>query len=360
MEKQSVVFFTPGPAQLYPTTKKHVQTALDTDICSISHRSKLFQEIFSTTIANIKKLFNIPKDYHVFFLSSGTEAMALTILNCVNKESFHFVNGSFSKRFFIIAQELRKQPKKMEVDFGKGFDLSNVNIPESAEVVCFTHNETSTGVFTPLEEVYPLRERYPDKLFALDIVSSAPYANIDFAKFDCVFFSVQKGFGLPAGLGVIALSPRAMKKAIDLHEKGINIGSYHNFPILLHYAKKNQTHETPPVLQIYLLGKVLEDMLEKGIANIRQETDAKAKVLYDFFDNHPRWSVFVKEKKFRSPTVITVHTGDETAKIKLFLTEKGMPVGGGYGVHKETQIRIANFPTHTMKQMQELLTLLSV
>src|SRR5882762_5440536 len=158
MQKQSVVFFTPGPAQLYPTVKKHIQTALETNICSISHRSKQFEEIFSSTIANIKKLFNIPKNYHVFFLSSGTEAMALTILNCVDTESFHFVNGSFSKRFFKIAEALRKEPKKIEVDFGKGFDFTNLNIPQSTEVICFTHNETSTGVFTLLKEVYPLRK----------------------------------------------------------------------------------------------------------------------------------------------------------------------------------------------------------
>ena len=91
------IFFTPGPSQLYPTVISHIKNALKKNIMSISHRGKRFEELYETCASGIKKLLNIPQDYHIFFVASGTEAMERSIQNCVLKYSFHFVNGSFSK-----------------------------------------------------------------------------------------------------------------------------------------------------------------------------------------------------------------------------------------------------------------------
>src|SRR5579864_2740300 len=178
------IFFTPGPSQLYPTVKNHLEQAFEENIGSISHRSNQFEELFSLTVENLRKLMHIPQKHHVFFLGSGTEAMERIIENCVEKESFHFVNGSFSKRFFITAQELKKEPQKIEVEFGEGFSLSTPNnpkIPNSTELICFTHNETSTGVMLPIEPIYQIKRNFPKSLIALDIVSSAPYADLDYS-----------------------------------------------------------------------------------------------------------------------------------------------------------------------------------
>src|SRR5258706_11076525 len=97
------IYFTPGPSQLYPTVRKHIDEALAEDIGSISHRGKKFEELFSQTVTNLRMLLKVPQTRRIFFLSSGTEAMERVIENCVKKESFHFVNGSFSKRFFDTA-----------------------------------------------------------------------------------------------------------------------------------------------------------------------------------------------------------------------------------------------------------------
>jgi len=353
------IFFTPGPSQLYPTVSTHIEEALENNIVSISHRSKQFEELFSLTVMNIRKLMNIPENYHIFFLSSGTEAMERVIQNCVEKESLHFVNGSFSKRFYETAGELGKDAKKIEVEWGKGFDFSLVETRHGVSLHCFTHNETSTGVMLPLKPIYAIKKQNSDKLIVLDIVSSAPYADVDFHYLDCVFFSVQKLFGLPAGLGVIIVSPQAMEKAEYLQNKNISIGSYHSFSSLLKYAQKNQTPETPPVFHIYLLNKVIENMLQIGIETIRKQTDEKAKMIYDFLDSHKKLSAFVENKQFRSPTVITVQTDEHTQKIKKYLEEKGIIVGSGYGKNKDVQIRIANFPAVTKRDIKRLLQYLS-
>ena len=123
--------------------------------------------------------------------------MALVIENCVEEKSFHFVNGSFSKRFFQTAEELRKHPEKCEAPAGEGFDLKTVAIPSGAELVCITVNETSTGVEIDMPGIRSLKLKHPDKLFAIDIVSSTPYAKVDYGVIDCAFFSVQKDLECP-------------------------------------------------------------------------------------------------------------------------------------------------------------------
>jgi phosphoserine aminotransferase len=354
------IYFTPGPSELYPTVPKHFHNSLKTQIGSISHRSLQFQQIYQELVISLKKLLMIPDEYHIFIVGSGTEAMERTVQNCVETYSFHFVNGSFSKRFFIMAKELDKNPEKSEVPIGQGFDFKKITIPKSPELICFTQNETSSGVIIPVKEIAAIAKKHPDALIAVDIVSSVPYVDLDYKLLDIVFFSVQKGFGLPAGLGVIVVSPRAIEKAKLLEQKEVNIGSYHSFPKLLHYAQKQQTHETPPLLAMYLLGKVINDMQKKGIDKIRMETEQKAKLLYDFLAGSEKLSLFIKEKKWRSQTVIVADIQKVKKDVKKILAKKGFIVGSGYGENKHTQIRIANFPAHSVKDVKRLIKELKI
>ncbi len=355
------VFFTPGPSQLYPTVVSHFKQAFMDNIASISHRSKSYEQIYQETVSGISQMFNIPKNYYIFFVSSGTEAMERTIQNCVEEYSFHFVNGAFSKRFFTIAQALGKNPQKFESAIGVGFDFNNTPIPQNTELICLTHNETSSGVMLAAREIYEISHKHREHgvLIALDIVSSVPIVDLDFSLLDVVFFSVQKGFGLPAGLGVMIVSPAAMQKAEILSRKGIIVGSYHSFINLKKFAQKNQNPETPPVLEIYILNHVIKDMLEVGIEKIRRQSAEKAEMIYDFLDNHQQFSAFVKDHKSRSQTVIVADVGVNQPQIMQYLESLGFIMGNGYGSCKSTQIRIANFPSHTIEHIKNLLQALS-
>lgn len=353
------VFFTPGPSQLYPTVADHMRVALEAGIFSISHRSKEFEAIFAETTDELKRLLGIPDSHSIFFAGSATEWMERILENCVQKTSFHFVNGAFSKRFFEIAQELKKEPHVLEVPAGQSFDFEQASIPSDTELICCTHNETSTGVALPMESIYALKERYPEALVVVDIVSSAPYVTIDWARIDAAFFSVQKGFGLPAGLGVIILNERCLARARQLESQGSPVGSYHRFSALTKYAAKRQTPETPNVPGIYLLGKVCADMNRLGIDSIRRDTETKARLMYDFFDRHAALHPFVKDLKARSNTVLAIDTAQPQA-VKKALAESGFIVGSGYGAHKDSQIRIANFPAHSLEVAEQLLTKLKM
>ncbi|OGK09386.1 hypothetical protein A2767_06340 [Candidatus Roizmanbacteria bacterium RIFCSPHIGHO2_01_FULL_35_10] len=353
-------YFTCGPSQLYPGVFRHLQIAFDKDIPSLSHRSKIFQQIYKSTQDNLRKLLSIPKSHKIFFVSSSLESMEKIIQNCVEKNSFHFVNGAFSRKFYQFAEILKKQPIKYEVPEGEGYLPEKVMIPPDTELICVMQNETSTGVAIPVQSINRLYTQNPKSLIAVDIVSSAPYVELNFNKIDLTFFSVQKGFGLPAGMGVLIINEEALAKAQFLRKKGINVGSYHSFSSLLEKDQIFQTPETPNVLLIYLLGQVCKDILKKGMNMIREETEAKAKLVYDFFDKHPRCKPFVKNSNYRSKTTIAIDVMGDTNKIVKKLKSKGIVVSSGYGKFKESHIRIANFPAHSAKDFTNLVRYLNI
>ena len=354
-----LVNFTPGPSQLYFTVADHAREAFRENIPSLSHRSKLFEKISAEATNGIRELLSIPSGHHIFFTGSATEIWERIIQNLVVKKSFHFVNGSFSKRFYEIAIQLDKSAEKIEAIEGQGFSHP-INISPDAELIAITHNETSTGVSLPIEFIHSFRDKYPNALIAVDAVSSLPYPQFDFSKIDSLFFSVQKGFGLPAGLGVWIVNDACVARAEQIFSRGLSIGSYHTIPALKSFAVKNQTPETPNVLGIYLLSKVVEDFLRRGVETLRRETEYKAAILYQALEKHSLLNAFVKDKSFQSRTVIVADCQAQTENVTKFLVERGMAPGDGYGPFKKSQLRFANFPAHSKEQFELLVDSLAM
>jgi phosphoserine aminotransferase len=353
MNNKGIVNFAPGPSQIYFTVEDHMRAAFKEGIPSLSHRTAAFEKISLHATEGVKELLGVPMGFHVFFTSSATEIWERSIQNLVFNKSLHYVNGAFSKRYFEIAAQLGKSPEKIEVPPGKGFsDIESIE--NDVELIALTHNETSTGVSLPMNFVHSFRETYKDALIVVDSVSSIPYPQYDFSKIDSLFFSVQKGFGLPAGLGVWIVNDRCVAKSEELFSKGISIGSYHSIPSLIQHAKKNQTPETPNVLGIYLLGKVCEDFLRRGIQIIRNETEYKAAILYQALKNQQLAPAFVTEPAHQSKTVIVAQTGEHTMRVAEYLTAEGLMAGEGYGENRKTQLRFANFPAHSKEQFEKL------
>ncbi len=349
------IFFTVGPSQVYPTVYKHLNKGIKQDIFSLNHRGAEFKELFKSTTEGLKKLLNIPADFQIFFVSSALESMERVIQGCTHHYSFHIITGSFGKAWANYAGQLGR--KVFTVTFGNTDEINfdNLKIPEKAEIICITQNDTSTGFWIPMQEIVKLKKKYPDKLVAIDIVSSVPYVDIDFKAVDIAFFSVQKGFGLPAGLGVLIVGPKALEKTEGLISKKAMIGSYHSFKNLSEKSINLQTPETPNVLNIFLLNAVIFDMLKKGLKKIRQEIDQKSLVLYKFFENHKQFEPFIKHPQFRSPTTAVFDVKGQTDKIRKKLAKYGYIVGAGYGDNKLNHIRIANFPVHTSTEVKQML-----
>ncbi|MBX7143773.1 MAG: aminotransferase class V-fold PLP-dependent enzyme [Oligoflexia bacterium] len=351
-------YLTPGPSQLHPQLSDFIGDALRDGVPSWSHRSAKFDKIYESAARNVKQLLGIPDKFHCFFVASGTEAMERTVQNLAAKHSFHFVNGAFSERFYQNAREIGKNARLVEAELGEAFNLDEIQIPAEVELVCTTHNETSTGVMLPNSFFSTLKMKAPKAFLAVDVVSSAPYPKLDYSIVDCVFFSVQKCFGMPAGLGVLLVSDAAVARSLEIMASGVSVGCFHNFPTLLAYEKKFETPETPNVLGIYLLMRVTEDYLARGAETLRKETDQKAKIIYETLSASYRLGAFVEEERFRSKTVVCVDVRGDLKKLRAMLDSYDIEVGSGYGKLKDSQIRIANFPTHSTATIEKVCDLL--
>ena len=349
-----LTFFTPGPAQLYPTFEKHLQDFVNGQLGSISHRSQQYRDLHKFTVEQLRILLDVPETHAILFLGSASEIWEKILFSCVELESFHLVNGSFSQKFYDYSHALNKYPHQQEKPMGEGFNAAEIIVPEYAELMCVTHNETSSGVQMNVAEIHKLKQKNPNKLIAVDMVSSAPYPDLDFKLIDTAFFSVQKAFGLPAGLGVWIVNDKCLKKAESIRHQ-YSIGAHNDLPTLWKNSLNNETPATPNVMAIYLLGKIAEDFNQIGVKNIRKETEQKAQLLYKFIEKQSGFSPFVKDKTQRSQTVIVANTETPSADIIKDIKAKGMVVGSGYGKFKDSQLRIANFPATSIDQIQELI-----
>ncbi len=350
----SLTFFTPGPAQLYPTFEKHLQTFVTDQLGSISHRGQQYRDLHKFTVDQLRILLNVPDTHAILFLGSASEAWERILFSCVELESFHLVNGSFSKKFYDYSNALNKYAHKLEKPMGEGFVASEIVIPEYAELICTTHNETSSGVQMSVSEIHKLKQKHPDKLIAVDMVSSAPYPDLDFSVVDTAFFSVQKAFGMPAGLGVWIVNEKCLAKAEQIKNQ-YSIGAHNDLPTLWKNGLKNETPATPNVMAIYILGKIAEDFNRIGVATIRKQTEEKAALIYKFIEKQAGFSAFVNNKPQRSQTVVVANTELPSAEIIKAVKAKGMVIGSGYGEFKSSQLRIANFPATSAEQVEALI-----
>lgn len=356
MEKPFDLTFSVGPTQISQDVKNDIIYASHNNLLSVSHRGQEFTNISKNTIQNLRKLYNIPEDYEIFFTSSATESWELCARNVVQKEAFAFTCGHFSDAFSKCLEAWGKVCHQNGVSWGEINKYHTVKIPKTAEMVALCHNETSTGVTCSLDDIRYLHKTYPDKILAVDVTSSIGACALNIEDADIWYFSVQKGFGLPSGLGVMFVNSKAIEKSKKLLAQNHNQGffSFTNMQKQMGHGKF-QTISTPNILGIYLLGKQCERLLEKDIKKIDKNTKNRAEDIYAFFEDHPDTRPFIEDKKCRSPFSLCIYVGAEKLKIyKNIANQQGVELGGGYGHMKTDYIRISNYPTITDSNIETL------
>lgn len=353
-------FFTVGPSQLHPKYELFWQESYRNQVGSISHRSQQFRDIYRFTEEQLRILLSLTPEHNIYFTPSATEIWERMLLNVVEHTSFHLVNGSFSKRFYEFSALLGKQNLCFEVSQGQGFDdVTTIEIPSVAELICTTQNETSSGIQIPVEDLDSLKDHHPHALICTDIVSSAPYAAVNFKKMDMAFFSVQKAFGLPPGLGVWIVNHASLKKAADLKHKGILQGAHHTLESFENNHLKWETPSTPNIMAIDVLGKMAAHMNTIGIEQIRKDTEEKFQMLKHFEASHPGVRYTTTKDAHLSRTVCVLTCEKNPKDILEKMKARQYVLAGGYGAGQAEQIRIANFPSSSLEDMEKMLQCLS-
>ena len=243
-----------------------------------------YGEILTETTELMSKVFQTQNNSYLL-TGSGTAAMEAGIANTVapGEKMLNVVGGKFGERFMKIAQTHGIDTTELAVEWGTAVTPEAVKealeADEDIKAVSVIHNETSTGVAAPIEEIGKVMKNY-DALYIVDTVSSLAGDEVNVDKFgiDVCLTGSQKCIAAPPGMAAITLSDDAWA-AVDKVETN-------TFYLDLKAARKSgdkpvpETPYTPSVSLTYAMNEALKMVMEEGLDNrvARHHKAAKASV----------------------------------------------------------------------------------
>jgi aspartate aminotransferase-like enzyme len=341
--------FIPGPTEV----SKEILEVMTTPM--IGHRSKDFVALYDKVVPKAQKIL-YTKSRVFLSTSSATGLMEAAVRNCVKDRCVNFACGAFSKRWHDITKANGKEADMVGVDWGQAItpELVDETLKTGKyDAATFVHNETSTGVMNPIEEVAEVMKKYPDVCWLVDAVSSMTGVKIEVDKLgiDVCLAGVQKCFALPPGFAICSVSEKALKKAESVENRGY----YFDFLTFLKYDQdRHQTPTTPVLPIIYAFDRQLDRMLEEGLDNRYKRHQEMADYVRDwtrkYFD-------FFPDEKYLSVTLTAVKNtrGISVADLNKELGNRGAMISNGYGKLKEQSFRIAHMGDLTLDDEKWLL-----
>jgi aspartate aminotransferase-like enzyme len=326
----------------------------------IGHRSKEFSELYAGITAKLARYFQLPNDCKpTVTTSSGTLWFDIVGRSIVKQKALVCINGAFSERFAKTIQACGKQADFIEVDWGKAVKPDMVAEKlESGEydTLAVCHNESSTGVRNPIQEIGKLvRRDYPEVTYAIDSVSSMAGDKTLPAEIGCdiIFASTQKCFALPPGLAVGLVSDRALERANTIP----NRGTYTDLVEIFAFEKKHQTPFTPCIPLMYALDKRMNLLLEETYNKVYERHKAMAEHTQKWAKKH--FAMF-PEPGYESITVSCIQNtqGKNVKDLNAKLAEHGYVISNGYGKLKEKTFRIGHMGEWTLPEIKKVLALI--
>jgi aspartate aminotransferase-like enzyme len=193
---------------------------------------------------------------------------AVVNLTAVGDKVLCISAGKFGERWGKLTQAYQCNASIIEIEWGKaptpGLFTDFLKANPDTKAIFIHANETSTGVYFPLEAIMQAIRAKTDCLVIVDAISAlgAHEIKMDFWEIDCVVAGSQKGFGIPPGLAFVCMSDRAWKQ----------ISKRPRFYFDLEREQKNQvtgaTAWTPATTLVASLKVALERLHEIGLANV--------------------------------------------------------------------------------------------
>lgn len=341
----------PGPVEVSPDTYEAMASPM------IGHRSKDFVQLYDDVHPRLQELFGTTQPVFLS-TSSAWGVMEGSIRNLVAKKVLCCCSGAFSDKWVDVARRCGKEAEALQYEWGTPVDPADIDAKLATgefDTVTFIHNETSTGVQNPLEEVAAVLRKYDDVCLVVDTVSSFTVVPIEFDKLgvDVLLTGSQKALALPPGLAIFSVSDRAYERAATIEDRGY----YFDF----HEFKKNQaksmTPTTPCIHTIYGLRHQLDKMFAEGIENRFARHEKLNNIAHEWIRSNG--FEFLAPEGFRSKSLTCVknNKGIDVAKLAGIMREEhSMQIDQGYGKIKGDTFRIANMGDETEETMANLLS----
>jgi phosphoserine aminotransferase len=349
-----VLNFSSGPAVLPVSVLEQVQRDLvalpgvGMSVMEISHRSAPFEAIIHKAEADIRRLAAIPDNYRILFLQGGASLQfSMVPLNLLTegKTADYVMTGSWADK---AVKEARRVGTVHLTGLAEG-ETPN-RIPTDAECtftpgaayVHLTSNNTIEGTqWHRLPEV-------GDAPLVSDASSDIFSGPIDVSRYGLIYAGAQKNLG-PSGVVLVVIREDLLARSSK---------SLHTMLNYAVHAENGSLYNTPPAFGVYVLGLVVEWLLELGglpaIAAINQR---KAGKLYAELDRTGFWRP-TAEKGSRSLMNVTFRLSGEDLE-KAFVKESTAAGFDGLKGHRSVggmRASIYNaFPEHGVDALIEFM-----
>ncbi|MGN0991446.1 MAG: 3-phosphoserine/phosphohydroxythreonine transaminase [Candidatus Ventricola sp.] len=294
--------FAPGPSMLATEVLEKVQKDLlcygstGMSVMEMSHRSKMYLEIFEKTVADLRDVMGVPEGYKVMFLQGGATAMFSAVaMNLMQGGKADYIDsGNFAHNALVEAQ------KYGEVNVaGSSREDNYTYIPAytlspDAKYVHITTNNTIYG--TRYDHV-PDTGDIP---LVADMSSNILSEVYDVSKFGVIYAGAQKNVA-PAGVVILVVREDLLGHELPITPKVMSFKKM---------ADADSMLNTPNCFGIYVAGLTFEWLKKQGgVAAIEKVNIEKANLLYDFLDNSKLFKG-TAQAQYRSRMNVTFVTGD--------------------------------------------------
>jgi phosphoserine aminotransferase len=291
----------------------------------------------------LAELFSLPDGYEVVLGVGGSHAFFdAATFGLVERRSQHLVHGEFTRKFATAVQQapFLADPEILETD------PSTHPLPHATsgvDVYAWAHNETSTGVMTPVARPCDIDD---GALVLVDATSGAAGLPVEVSETDVYYFAPQKGFASDGGLWIALMSPAAIERARRIKAGGRHIPGFLDLPVAIDNSLKDQTYNTPALATLFLMQQQTQWLLDQGGLDWAVERTAdSSRRLYEWAEASSYASPFVTAPAERSLVVGTIDLVDvDQADVTAALRANGVVDVDSYRGLGRNQLRIAMFP----------------
>jgi aspartate aminotransferase-like enzyme len=343
----------PGPVEVSEKTFRAFCTPM------IGHRGQGFKDLYAKIQPQLQQLLYTRQLVYIS-TSSAWGVMEGAIRNLVAKKVLNCMCGAFSDKWLDVSRRCGKEAEALQVSWGSPIRAADVDKKLATgqfDALTVIHNETSTGVMSPIEEIAALKKKYPDVMFIVDSVSSMSAVPLKFDELgiDVLLAGTQKAFALPPGTAVFVCSPAARAKAATMKDRGY----YFDFVEFQKNAEQSMTPSTPSIGHVYALESKLQDIFAEGLEARYARHRRTNQMTREWAAKHG--FILFPEKGFESLTLTCVSNGArpggrvmDVPKLQKLVKDQGFLIDGGYGKIKGITFRISNMGDETEATMDQL------
>jgi phosphoserine aminotransferase len=306
-----------------------------------SHRQAPIKDMVGEIRQGLSDLFRAPSGYEVVLGNGGSTAFwDAAAFSIVESKAQALVHGEFGSKFAgALTTPWLEAPTVIKSEPGTRAALA---VETGVDAYVYPHNETSTGVVTPVSRVHGDQ----GALMLTDATSAAGGIDFELSETDVYYFAPQKNFASDGGLWIAMMSEAAIERVEKIHASGRYIPEFLSVKTALDNSRLNQTLNTPAIATLYLLNDQIKWINQNGgLKWADARTKQSSKLLYDWAEKTPAASAYVTNPDHRSQVVVTI---DFDESIDATLITKTLRANGVVDVEPyrklgRNQIRVATF-----------------